>query len=159
MDTDGHGFLDPAAKKHRRLKGKNLLRLLCLFAAMKSVNQNENSGVLCRFHHILKLLIRRVRLFQLGVHVRRRFQEAQQQTALDRVIHILRQRRREMKKDECRITCQRESVAALFLHSSFRLLHLLLAREQTDLRRILDHMIIGNQITAVRDEKARAGGG
>ena len=31
------------------------------------------------------------------------------------------------------------------------------AREQTNLRRILDHMIIGNQITIVRDEKYRAG--
>jgi hypothetical protein len=31
------------------------------------------------------------------------------------------------------------------------------AREQTNLRRILDHMIVRNQITIVRDEKARAG--
>jgi urease accessory protein UreE len=46
------------------------------------------------------------------------------------------------KKDECRITSQHKSLAALFLHSSFCLLHLLLAREQTNLRRILDHMII-----------------
>jgi hypothetical protein len=33
------------------------------------------------------------------------------------------------------------------------------AREQTNLRRILDHMIIGNQMTIARDEKARAAGG
>ena len=32
-----------------------------------------------------------------------------------------------------------------------------LACEQTNLRRILDHMIVRNQITIVRDEKARAG--
>ena len=57
-----------------------------------SINEDEDGGTLCRLHHILKLLIRRVRRFELGVHVRRRFQEAQEQTALDRVIHILRER-------------------------------------------------------------------
>jgi len=46
------------------------------------------------FDNILKLLIRRIGRFELGIHIRHGFQEAQQQAALDRVIHILRQRPR-----------------------------------------------------------------
>src|ERR1017187_8181752 len=58
-----------AAKKRKRHKGENLLRLLRLLAAMKSVNQNENGGTLCRLHHILKLRggrLQRLRRFELG---------------------------------------------------------------------------------------------
>ena len=33
---------------HKKHKGENLLRLLRLFVAKKSVNQNEDSGILRR---------------------------------------------------------------------------------------------------------------
>jgi hypothetical protein len=63
---------------------KNLLRLLRLFAAIKSINQNQHRRVLCRLHHILNngrdALLR----------VRRRGSTAL--PTLDRVIDILRQR-------------------------------------------------------------------
>ena len=178
----------------------------------------------------------------LAETVRHRFQEAQQQTALDRVIHILRQRpaRRQRRP---RIQLGRHDadhvaplihqrparIARLHRHADLKIprvipragqrrdfplgqlgreplqtdvgktdrrhraaqlrrpagcngqrrklpvrfeqrqiigrIHLnhlgvnqTRAREQTNLRRILDHMIIGNQITIVRDEKARAAG-
>jgi hypothetical protein len=58
----------------------------------KSIHQHEDGGILRRLHYILKLPVSRVRRFELGGNVRHRFEEAQQQTALDRVIHILRQR-------------------------------------------------------------------
>ena len=62
-------------------------------------------------------------------------------------------------KGECRITSHREPITVLFLHSSFFLhpLPLACAREQTHFGRTLDDVIIGNQITIVRDEKHRAG--
>jgi hypothetical protein len=85
-------FVDSATNMHKRRKVKNLLRLLRLFAAMKSVNQNENSRILRGLHHALKLLILRIRHFELGLHARHRLQKAQRQAALDRVIHVLRQR-------------------------------------------------------------------
>jgi hypothetical protein len=76
-----------AAKKH---KVENLLRLLCLFAAIKSVNQNEDGGILGGFDDILKLPVSRDRRFELGRNGWHGFDEAQQRAALRRVIHILR---------------------------------------------------------------------
>jgi len=76
----------------RRLDEGNPLCALRSLAAIKSVNQNEHRRILRRLHHVLKLPVSRHRRFEFGVNVRHRLQEAQQKTALDRVIHILRQR-------------------------------------------------------------------
>jgi len=53
------------------------LRLLCLFAAVKSVNQNEDGGIPRRLHYIFKFLLLRVRRLELGLHAWHRFEEAQ----------------------------------------------------------------------------------
>ena len=58
----------------------------------RSINQDQDSGLLRRFHHALELPVSRDRCFEFGRNRRHGFQEAQQQTALDRVIDILRQR-------------------------------------------------------------------
>ena len=63
-----------------------------LFHAPSSINQHQDSRSLGGFNNIFKLSVSRYRRFELGLHVRHGFEEAQQQTALDRVIHILRQR-------------------------------------------------------------------
>jgi len=34
-----------------------------------SINQHQHRRILCRLHNVLKLLIRRFRHFELGVHV------------------------------------------------------------------------------------------
>jgi len=52
-----------------------------------SINENEDGGILRGFDDILKLLIRRIWLLQFRCQVWDRLQEAQQQAALDRVIH------------------------------------------------------------------------
>jgi hypothetical protein len=59
---------------------------------VRLIHKNQDSGVLGGFDHILKLFIRRIGRFEFGVHVRHRFQKAQEQAALHRIIHILRQR-------------------------------------------------------------------
>ena len=59
------------------------------FRGKKLVNQNEDSSILRRLHHLLKRLILRVRLFQFSCHVRDRLQEAQEQAALHRIIHLV----------------------------------------------------------------------
>jgi hypothetical protein len=61
-------------------------------SAATSINEDEDGGVLGGFDDILKLPVSRDRCFQLGRNCRHRFEEAQQQTALHRVIDILRQR-------------------------------------------------------------------
>ena len=69
-------------------------------SAATSINEDEDGGVLGGFHHILKLPVSRYWCFELGRNCRHRFEEAQQKTALDRVIHpalrdpARRQRRR-----------------------------------------------------------------
>ena len=55
----------------------------------RSINQNENGCLLRRLHHILKRLILRVRLLEFCGHVWHRFEEAQEQAALHRVIHLV----------------------------------------------------------------------
>ena len=57
-----------------------------------SINQNQHGGILCRLDHILKLPVSRDWFFEFGGNCRHGFEEAQQKTALHRVIHILRQR-------------------------------------------------------------------
>jgi uncharacterized membrane-anchored protein len=57
-----------------------------------SINQNQHRRILRRLHHILKLPVSRDWFFEFGGNCRHGFEEAQQKTALDRVIHILRQR-------------------------------------------------------------------
>jgi len=58
----------------------------------QSINQDENGSILGGFHNILKLPVNRHRLFEFRGHIRHRFKETQEQTALHRIIHILRQR-------------------------------------------------------------------
>ena len=65
------------------------LNLSGLTSAATSINEDEDGSILGGFDHVLKLLIRRVRRFEFGVHIRHRFEEAQQQTALDRVIQLV----------------------------------------------------------------------
>ena len=62
------------------------------FVVKKSVNQNKNGGILGGFDDLLKRFLLHIRLFQFRRHLRHRLQEAQEQTALHRVIYILRQR-------------------------------------------------------------------
>jgi len=62
-----------------------------LTSAATLINQNKDGGVLGRFHHFLKLLIRRDWRFELGRNGRHRFKEAQKKTALDGVVHVFRQ--------------------------------------------------------------------
>ena len=65
-------------------------------SAATSINEDENCCLLCGFDHILKLPVSRDRRFKPGRNSGSGFEEAQQQTALDRVIHILRQRARSL---------------------------------------------------------------
>ena len=58
-------------------------------SAATSINKNEHSSVLGEFDDILKLPFSRNRRFEFGVHVRHRFEEAQQQTALNRIIQLV----------------------------------------------------------------------
>ena len=58
----------------------------------QSIDEDEDGGILGGFDHILKLPVSRHRRFELGRDSGDGFEEAQQQAALDRVIHILRQR-------------------------------------------------------------------
>ena len=55
----------------------------------KSINEDKHGGTLRRLHHILKLPFSRRWLFQFAGHVRHRFEEAQEQAALHRVIHLV----------------------------------------------------------------------
>ena len=63
-----------------------------LTSAATSKNKNENSRILRRLDDILKLPVSCDWLFQFGGNGGNKFKEAQQKTAFDRVIHILRQR-------------------------------------------------------------------
>ncbi len=54
-----------------------------------SINQNQNRRVLRRLHHVLKLPVNRDWLFKFCGNIRHRFKEAQEQTALHRVIHMV----------------------------------------------------------------------
>src|ERR1017187_1996578 len=58
-----------------------------LMSAATSINEDEDGSVLGGFDDILKLPVSRDRCFQLGRNCRHRFKEAQQKTALHRVIH------------------------------------------------------------------------
>src|SRR5262245_5746872 len=57
-----------------------------------SIDQHQHGGLLRVLHHILKLALVGVWLFELGGNFGDRFEEAQEITALDRVIHVLRER-------------------------------------------------------------------
>jgi hypothetical protein len=89
-----------------------------------SINENEDGGILRGFDDILKLLIRRIWLLQFRCQVWDRLQEAQQQAALHRVIHILRERRRgneEGKRMNDELTPTRTGcrfVSSFFIHTS-----------------------------------------
>ena len=65
-----------------------------------SINEDEDGSVLSRLHHIRKFPVCRDRRFEFGRNGGDGFQEAQQQTALDRVIDILRQR--PARRERCR---------------------------------------------------------
>ena len=55
----------------------------------QSIDEDENGGVLGGFDDILKLPVSRHRRFELGGNGGDGFEEAQQQTALDRVIQLV----------------------------------------------------------------------
>ena len=80
-------------EKIRRLRRLHR-SLICVISEIWGglINEDEDCGILRRLHHIFKLPIRRDRRFKLGVHVRHGLQEAQEQAAFDRIIHILWQR-------------------------------------------------------------------
>ena len=72
----------------KRTQGPQRISVFFAFSrGNKSVNEDQHRRLLRRLHHLLKPPVSRDRRFELGVHVRHRFEEAQQQTALDRVIH------------------------------------------------------------------------
>ena len=54
-----------------------------------SINQHQHRRCLRRLHHLLKRFILHIRLLEFCRHVRHGFQEAQEQTALHRVIHLV----------------------------------------------------------------------
>ena len=55
----------------------------------QSINQNQHRRLLRRLHHIFKRFILRVCVLDFGIHIRHRFQEAQEQAALHRIIHMV----------------------------------------------------------------------
>ena len=59
------------------------------FVVKKSVNQHQHRRILCRPHDLLKRFSFGVWLFQFSCHVWDRLQEAQEQTALHRIIHLV----------------------------------------------------------------------
>ena len=74
------------------------------------INKNKNGSILSGFDDILKLPVSRDGRFELGQNCRHGFEEAQQKTALDRVIHILRQRpahRQRRRRIQLEFTLQR----------------------------------------------------
>ena len=80
----------------RKIRGRissTHVRVFRVFRGSKSVNQHQDNGLFGRFDQLVKLPFLRLRLFELRRHLRHGFQETHQETALNRVIHILRQRR------------------------------------------------------------------
>jgi len=57
-----------------------------------SIHQHQHRRLFGGLHHVLELPLLRVGLFELRGHFRHGLQEPQQETALHRVIHVLRQR-------------------------------------------------------------------
>ena len=68
------------------------MRMSGLTSAATSIHEHQHRSILRRLYHILKLPVSRHWVFQFICHIRHRFKEAQEQAALHRVIHILRQR-------------------------------------------------------------------
>ena len=68
--------------------------LWCPVSSQKnpSVNKHQYRRLLCGLHHVFELTILRIRLFELGSHCWQWFAKAEQEAALDGVIHDLRQR-------------------------------------------------------------------
>jgi hydrogenase maturation protein HypF len=53
-----------------------------------SIHKNQDRRILCRLHHVLKLPVSRDWRFELGRNRRNGFEEAQQKTAFDGVVHV-----------------------------------------------------------------------
>ena len=63
----------------------------CIFGlnqVINSIYENQHRSILCRLDHILKLPVSRDGFLQPGRNCRHGFEEAQQKTALHRVIHF-----------------------------------------------------------------------
>ncbi len=86
---------------------------------LRSIHQHKHRCILRRLHHVLKLLIRRAGRFELGVHVWLGFEEAQKETALDRVVDILRQRSLKMQRKDAKVPGRKEQM--MFALRSWRL--------------------------------------
>jgi len=58
--------------------------------ACRSIHQHQHGGWFGGLHHILELPVLRVGFFELGGDCGDEFQEAEEETALDRVMDVLR---------------------------------------------------------------------
>lgn len=71
------GNVEIANSALRSLRYFRLIIVSLLTSAATSINENKHRRFLGLPHHILKLLINRIRLFQFGLHAGHRFEEAQ----------------------------------------------------------------------------------
>ena len=85
MDTDGHGFQNGRSRGHETCFEKAETPHVVSY----SIHQHQHRRILRRLDHIFKLPVSRDWRFELGGNGWNGLEEAQQQTALDRVIQLV----------------------------------------------------------------------